>query len=281
MQNFHSVAHVLLSLCALLISVSASAAPKSELWPRWNLHDAASTRVLNHTPWQDFLTRYVVLGADGITRVRYSEVAFEDKGLLRVYLDQLQRTPVSKLRRDEQRAYWINLYNAQTVKLVLDRYPLQSILDIQISPGFFAKGPWGARLLKVEDETLSLDDIEHRILRPIWNDPRTHYALNCASLGCPNLATQAYTVGNMESLLDAGARAYINHARGARVEGGHLIVSSIYDWFETDFGGNAAGVIAHLRAFAAPPLATNLQGIAKIKDHVYDWSLNDLRTPDN
>lgn len=272
-------------LCAALISTAASAAPKSELWPRWNLHDAQSARVLNHGAWQAFLDRYVVLGDDGITRVRYGEVTLKDKGLLRVYLDQLQRTPVSKLRRDEQRAYWINLYNAQTVKLVLDRYPLQSILDIQISPGFFAKGPWGAKLLKVEDETLSLDDIEHRILRPIWNDARTHYALNCASLGCPNLASQAFTAGNMDALLDAGARAYINHPRGARVERGDLIVSSIYDWFEADFGGNTAGVIAHLRAFAAPPLATNLQGISRIKDHAYDWSLNDLRvdsrTPDN
>ena len=268
-------------LCANLFSTAASAAPKAELWSRWTLHDPKSTRVLNHTPWQDFLSRYVVTGADGITRIRYGDVGFESRGMLRVYLDQLQRTEVSALRREEQRAYWINLYNAQTVKLVLDRYPLHSILEIQISPGFFAKGPWGAKLLKVEDQTLSLDDIEHRILRPIWNDARTHYALNCASLGCPNLTPQAYTAGNMETLLDAGARAYINHPRGARVEQGRLIVSSIYNWFEDDFGGNAAGVIAHLRAYAAPPLATNLQGISRIGDHAYDWSLNDLRAPDN
>lgn len=266
-----------LLLCLWLLAGSAWAAPKADLWPRWESHDPASPQVLNHTLWANFLKRNLVLGGDGIRRVRYGEISSDDGGFLRVYLNELQRTEVSTLRRDEQRAFWINLYNAQTVKLVMERYPVASILDLAITPGFFVKGPWGAKLLQVENESLSLDDIEHRILRPIWKDPRTHYALNCASLGCPNLQAEPFTASNTESLLDAAARAFINHPRGARVDEGQLYVSSLYDWFAADFGSEDKAVIEHLRRYADPPLAAQLQAIGKISGDDYDWALNDAR----
>ncbi len=97
----------------------------------------------------------------------------------------LAATSADRLRRAEQFPFWINLYNALTVKVVLDHYPVEIIRDIDISPGLFADGPWGKKLVTVEGEALSLDDIEHRILRPIWKDPRLHYVLNCAALGVP------------------------------------------------------------------------------------------------
>ena len=189
----------------------------------------------------------------------------------------MQGVAIRKFSRPEQRAYWTNLYNALTVKVVLDHYPVASIMKIDISPGLFAKGPWKKKLLAIEGEKVSLDDIEHRILRPIWKDPRTHYAVNCASLGCPNLPMQAFTSANTEELLDAGARAYVNHARGARIDKGRLTVSSIYDWFESDFGGSEAGVIEHLRKYAEPALAKQLAGVKRIADDDYDWSLNDAK----
>jgi hypothetical protein len=124
---------------------------------------------------------------------------------------------------------------------------------------------------------VSLDDIEHRILRPIWKDPRTHYSVNCASLGCPNLPAQAFTSSNLEQLLDDGARAYVNHPRGARVENGRLTVSSIYVWFAPDFGSGDAGVIAHLKQYAEPALKKKLGSVDRIADDEYDWALNDAR----
>ena len=270
-------AGLLLSLLiSLLCATRAESAPEAELWERWTRSDEQSTTRVDHSAWDRFLQRYLAVAPDGIHRVRYGAVSRDDAGLLRVYLDELQRTPVSSLRRDEQRAYWINLYNAWTLKLVLDRYPVKSIRDLNLSPGLFAKGPWGAKMLKVEDETLSLDEIEHRILRPIWNDPRTHYAVNCASLGCPNLPLRAFTAANMETLLDASARAFVNHPRGVRVEeDGRLYVSSIYDWFAADFGGKDARVIEHLRRYAEPALAAQLAAIEKISGDDYDWALND------
>jgi hypothetical protein len=123
---------------------------------------------------------------------------------------------------------------------------------------------------------LSLDDIEHRILRPIWRDPRLHYAVNCAALGCPNLQTAAFTAANTEALLDKAARDFVNHPRGAAIVGGKLIVSSIYVWYEADFGGADRGVIAHLKRYAGPELATALAAVDRISGNRYDWGLNDL-----
>jgi hypothetical protein len=254
----------------------ADSMPKAELWDRWTQHDEAAPRVLDHTLWDRFLSRYVVVREDGTSHVRYGAIDSDDRGYLRVYLDQLQRTEVSKLRRDEQRAYWINLYNAYTVKLVVDRYPMVSLRSLDISPGFFTKGPWGAKMLKVEDETLSLDDIEHRVLRPIWKDPRLHYALCPASRGGPALSAHAYTASNTETQLDAAARAFVNHPRGARMDGSStVLVSSLYEWFEADFGGTDAGVIAHLLQYADAPLAESLRKAGRVRDGGYDWLLND------
>ncbi len=122
---------------------------------------------------------------------------------------------------------------------------------------------------------MSLNDIEHRILRPIWRDPRLHYALNCAAIGCPNLQPTAFAAANSEALLEAAARAYVNHPRGARIEDGKLIVSSIYVWFQEDFDGDDAGVIRHLTRHAAAGLRSRLASVASIYTLDYDWVLND------
>ena len=111
-------------------------------------------------------------------------------------------------------------------------------------------------------------------MRPIWRDPRIHYAVNCASLGCPNLAPEPYTAQSAGAMLDEAARAYVNHPRGAKVTGRGLIVSSIFHWYKVDFGGTDAGVIAHLKKFAAPALARRLENVGEIYDHEYDWDLN-------
>ena len=183
-----------LAVFAVLFACSAvHAAPKSELWPRWQKNDAASKQKIDHGAWDGFLKKYVVDNAGGVNRVRYAAVTPEDRAALANYLKSLEGASVSNYNRAEQRAYWINLYNAKTVELILSRFPVKSIRDINISPGLFSSGPWGAKGLTIEGEKISLDDIEHRILRPIWKDNRVHYAVNCASIGCPNLQPTAFT----------------------------------------------------------------------------------------
>jgi hypothetical protein len=262
-------------MCLLLSVISVQAAPKADLWPRWQRHDPHSTQHIDHTLWDTWLKTYVVAShPSGVNRVRYDAVSAADRQALRTYINTLQAVPISTYSQPGQKAYWVNLYNALTVQVVLDHLPVASIRDINLSPGLFSSGPWGAKLLHIEGEALSLNDIEHRILRPIWGDNRLHYALNCASLGCPNLAPQAYTVATMEQLLEAGARAYVNHPRGARIADGTLEVSSIYIWFRADFGDSQAGILQHLQRYADSALAAQLRDYhGKIKHH-YDWRLN-------
>ncbi|HHP7233671.1 MAG TPA: DUF547 domain-containing protein [Desulfobacterales bacterium] len=259
----------------LLPSLPVRSAPSAELWERWTAHDPDSRLQVDHSTWDRMVKTYITAGTDGVNYFAYGGVSEEDSNALQRYLQYLEQSPVSRLNRAEQKAFWINLYNALTVRVILDHYPVDSIRDIDISPGFFADGPWKKKLVRIEDQPVSLDDIEHRILRPIWKDPRIHYGVNCASIGCPNLQTQAFTAANTEALLDKGAREYVNHPRGARIEAGRLIVSSIYVWFQEDFGGDDAGVIAHLKKWAGTALQNQLEEIQKISDDQYDWALND------
>jgi len=250
-------------------------APKADLWDRWTAHDPAATTPIDHSAWDKFLKTYVSEHTDGVNRVDYARVTDTDRAALSKYIADLKTTPISRYTRDEQLAYWVNLYNVLTIKVILDYYPVDSIREINISPGLFSLGPWDKKLISIEDERLSLNDIEHRILRPIWRDPRVHYSVNCASIGCPNLQRVAFTAANADTLLDAAAREYVNHPRGVRIENGGLIVSSIYDWFEEDFVDGDGSVVAHLERYADPDLAATLANTKKVKGNEYDWTLNE------
>ncbi|MDP7650223.1 MAG: DUF547 domain-containing protein [Rhodospirillales bacterium] len=272
--------HVFL-LSGLVLAVSGFTplesllAPKSEPWPRWTAHDPHSTATIAHDAWDGLLKSYVHPAPGGINRFAYGQVSRVDRQALDAYVAELAEVAIDHHRRAEQRAYWINLYNALTVRVVLDHYPVATIRDIDISPGLFSLGPWDRKLVTIEGEALSLNDIEHRILRPIWKDPRIHYAVNCAALGCPDLAAKAFTATNSDAMLEGAARAYVNHRRGARVENGLLTVSKIYAWYAEDFGGDAESVIEHLKHYVAPALAVDMKRAGGIDGYAYDWSLND------
>lgn len=227
------------------------------------------------------LGRYVTPHPDGVNRVRYAgwKASSADLGALDAWIAQAAARRPSAMGRAEAFAYWANLYNALTLKVVLDRYPVRSIRDIRstgvpLDPKGWI-GPWRTRLVVVEGRRMSLDDIEHETMRPGFRDPRVHYAVNCASIGCPNLWPRAWRAATLERELDAAAAAFVNHPRGAAMRpDGRLRVSSIYVWFREDFGGDEAGVLTHLRRHAGPALAARLPG-ATIAEDGYDWALND------
>ena len=228
------------------------------------------------------LARYVVDHPDGVTRVRYAtwKGNVADMRALDAWIAEAASRRPSAMVREEAFAYWANLYNALTLKVVLERHPVRSIRDIRstgvpLDPRQFS-GPWRTRLVTVEGRRMSLDDIEHETMRPTFRDPRVHYAVNCASIGCPNLWPRAWRAATLDRELDAAAAAFVNHARGVTVlPDGRLRVSSIYSWFREDFGGNETGVIAHLRRHAAPALAARLGDRITIAEDTYDWALND------
>ena len=267
---------ILLLIWTFTCATSAFGAPAADLWPRWQTHVPDSLITIDHVYWDLILQRYVdANNPSGINRFKYSTVSQKDRQTLKNYLQKLQNVEVSNLNRDEQKAYWINLYNALTVDVILDHYPVKSIRDIDISPGLFSNGPWDAKLVKIEGQEVSLNDIEHRILRPIWQDNRIHYAVNCASLGCPNIQPQAFTPQNLDMLLEKAASDFINHPRGVSFRGNRLQVSSIYSWFQADFGNSEKGIIEHLKKYLTPEKSRKLKTLQKKMSHTYDWNLNE------
>ena len=225
-----------------------------------------------------FLDRYLeTTHPDGIHRVRYGAVTPGDQKALWAWLRAEAARGPGGLSQDAQFAYWANLYNGLTLARVLDAYPVSSILDIKRWPWSF--GPWDEPLVRVQGLELSLNAIEHRILRPLFQEPRVHFALNCASLGCPNLAPKPYAAKTLETMLQAGLEAYLAHPRGLRLEGGQLTLSSIFDWYRSDFPADRDGFLTALAAAAPPELRAPLQAVQGPFAYEYDWALNDAPAP--
>lgn len=260
----------------LRASVERLFVPKKRIWNDWNACEADSGGKLHHEAWGRFLAAHLEVGECNL--LRYAEVSVRGREELEGYISGLAAVPIRSFSRAEQRAFWINLYNAATVRLVLTHYPIASIRGIRSPAEPFGSGPWNLRIAIVEGRALTLNDIEHRILRPIWNDARLHYGLNCAARGCPNLQPVAFTAQNTEELLEAGARQFVN-GRGVRRTKTGLILSSLYRWFIEDFGDGRAGLLHHLARYADGPLAAALARAPRIYGYAYDWALNDARPP--
>jgi hypothetical protein len=220
---------------------------------------------VDNTIYAALLHKYVQDGA-----VSYQGFK-NDEQMLDQYLDVLAGVDAPALTRDERFAFYVNAYNAWTIKLILSRYPnVQSIKDL----GGFLQSPWSKPIARIDGAVLSLDNIEHDILRPQFKDPRVHFAVNCASKGCPPLLGEPYTGVQLNSQLDGVARAFINDPERNRLDGQVLYVSQIFKWFAADFDND---IIAFFKRFAAEPLKTALERRAsdiKITYLEYDWSLN-------
>lgn len=228
---------------------------------------------VDHSAWQRILQRHVSPSADGVNRFAYGQVSVADRQALKQYIGSLEDVRVSALDAREQQAFWINLYNALTIDVVLDHAPVQSIREIEA----LSEGPWKTPRVTVEGRALSLNDIEHGILRKTWRDPRVHYAVNCASMSCPNLMAEAFTGEKLEQMLTQGARDYINHSRAVRVEEGKVVLSEIYSWYRRDFGASDADILRHVARYAAPALSEQLSKVETIAGYGYDWSLNETK----
>jgi hypothetical protein len=272
--------HFLLGFWSVLLFIWANtliAAPKAELIPFWDKSDETNQANIDHSGWQAILDGYLEANhPSGINRFNYAKLKANatDAQKLNDYLSSLQSLDPRNYAKAEQKAYWINFYNALTVQVVLNNYPIESITKIHA--GWFGFGPWDDEVgVKVAEQKLTLNHIEHGILRPIWQDNRIHYALNCASYGCPNLLPTVYTVQNTEQLLEKNARDYVNHPRGVKfLKDNYLMVSSIYHWYKVDFGGTDENLIKHFKKYAKPELVERLNIFHGSIDHDYNWSLN-------
>jgi hypothetical protein len=223
----------------------------------------------DHSAWDALLTRYVLPA--GIDYTRWQSAAV-DREALRTYLRELQTVAVDSLARDEQLAFWINLYNATTVQLVLGHYPTASFRDI----GGPEDSPWKQPVIRIGRRELSLDAIEHEIVRPQFGDARIHFALNCAAASCPPLLNAAYQAQTLDAQLDAVTRAALNDsrfvdARECAARQGSIRLSRIFEWYAGDFGD----VVDFLNRYRAAPLDPG----CRIEFMDYDWALNTARPP--
>jgi hypothetical protein len=249
------------------IWLERQAVPKAALIdPAFVENDPDSGVVPDHSVFAAFLDAYVDEGADGVNRVRYAAVTPQDRAALDNYVAALENVDVARLAPPEQLAFWINLYNAATVRLILDNPGVASIRDI--------KKAWDRPVATIGGRALSLNAIEHGVVRPVFQDARTHYALNCASIGCPNLARTPYSGATLDAALDVAARRFVNHPRGVSIINDRVSASKIYGWYREDFGADDMAVFDHLRHYAEGDLALALKGATKIVDYCYDWSLN-------
>lgn len=268
---------VTVTAASLLLGSQAALAQNAGISHAFAAATPDSRIMVDHAEWAALLRRYLHADPGGINRFSYGAVAPADRTRLKAYIARLQTIDPAALNAREQHAFWINFYNALTIEVVLDHYPVKSIRDI--SSGWFTFGPWDLPLVHVAGYTLTLNNIEHDILRKNWRDPRVHYALNCASLGCPNLASAPYDGESLNRELDTAARAFVNHPRAVWLRNGRLVLSNIYKWYAKDFGdGSDAAVIAHIRRYADPALAAPLSRQATISGHQYDWQLNEPGT---
>ncbi|MBB6523734.1 DUF547 domain-containing protein [Pseudoteredinibacter isoporae] len=265
----------LLPAALLLLAHGTTAAPKAELWPFWQPKAVVDTAHAQPSmdAWQAFLNTYVSPDADGVNRVAYGEVTQDDKDRLRKQLDALAGLDPREWPELEQQAFWINTYNMAVVNLVLNHYPLESIKDIRLSfKSLFNAGPWEDKVLVVAGEKLSLNDIEHRILRPIWNDARFHFALNCASIGCPNLSAEVYRADTLDAQLEQAQSEFLQSSRAFAESGDGYRVSSIFNWYWQDFAPEKKQL---WRYFQKQGLID--REVERFR-YDYDWRLNDKAT---
>jgi hypothetical protein len=241
-QKRHSIMRTLLSIGILSLTLSSIT--------------AGGTATLDHAQWDAALKRNV--SSSGL--VNYTGFKFDAD--FREYLLTLEGThPDNSWSKNEKMAYWINAYNAFTVKLIVDNLPLSSIKDID--------GPWDKEFIQIEGNSYSLNDIEHKILRPVYKDPRIHFAVNCASGGCPPLLNGAFKASSLNAQLEKVTRAFVNNKAHNQISEGNGKLSEIFNWFNDDFKSKG-GVVAFINSYST----VKMNDGASLSYYDYDWSLN-------
>ena len=262
MQRFKLFLVVLIGL-----SCASNAIAKKD-WAMWNSSDESNGAIIDHSAFDGFLKTYVVSNhPSGINRFRYADVSRGDSKQLNKYIAKMASTDPRDYRKVEQKAYWLNLYNALTLQGLLKVYPVTSVERDKSSR---------KRRVTVAKKKLSVADIDQRILRPIWQDYKMVFGLSCASVGCPAIHAQAFTGANTDKLLKQYAREFINHPRGLTVSKNELRVSRIFSWYRDEFGAGDGDrqLIRLFTHYAEDNKALYILGFSGDIEYAYDKRIN-------
>jgi len=223
-----------------------------------------NTPIINHDVWDQLLQKYV--SEEG--KVNYKGFV-QDSVLLKKYLNDLStHAPGNNWTENEKLAYWINAYNAFTVELIINHYPIKSIKDI--SNGIaFVNSPWDIKFFKIGGIDFDLTTIEHEILRKEFNEPRIHFAINCASISCPRLKNKAFVAENINEQLEEVTTSFINNPSKNNITEQRTQLSKIFDWFQSDFNKEGS-LIDYIKKYN--PLITESNDIEYLD---YNWGLNE------
>lgn len=235
---------------------------------------------VSHAAFDRLLDQHVT--PDGL--VDYEGVLASSDSVLVPYLEDLASTDPANLSREGRLAFWINAYNAYTLKLIVDHYPVESINDIKPGAGPQipkVNSPFQLDVGAVADTVRSLDEIEHQIIRKRFDEPRIHFALVCAAMSCPPLRNEAYTAERLDAQLDEQADTFLHTAgkNDVPVAGNEetIRLSRIFKWFDGDFGGSKASTQRYIAPYFDGDVREKLEAAAYDVDyHDYDWSLNDM-----
>jgi hypothetical protein len=220
---------------------------------------------VSHAIWDGLLKKHV----DSEGWVDYKGLV-KDSARLNQYLDLLSANhPKSSWPKAEQKAYWINAYNAFTVKLIVDHYPVASIKDIKKGIPF-VNSVWDLQFIDIQGKSYDLNNIEHSILRKEFKDARIHAAVNCASYSCPKLWGEAFVASRLEQQLDQAMRAFVNDPLRNKVSANSAELSQIFNWYGGDFKDEAGSIRAYINQYAKVKLSAK----AKISFREYNWALN-------
>jgi hypothetical protein len=221
-----------------------------------------NSKPISHDLWNNFVKKYV--SSSG--HVNYKSIK-QNPSELEAYLTVLKNAhPAAGWTENERKAYWINAYNAFTIKLIIDNYPVKSIKEI----GGAVKSPWDLQFIIIEGKKYSLGDIEHNILRKEFNDPRVHFAINCASVSCPRLMNQAYLPSTLDKQLNDAAISFVNDPSRNTITASAVEISEIFKWFSGDFT-KTGSLIDFLNKYTK----NTINKSAKIKYLTYNWNLNE------
>jgi len=243
------------------------AAPAAKEIKFWNDFEPTSQLKVDNSSWQSILDKYLDTShASGIHRFNYAAVSSTDKALLASYIAQMQSMEPRQLNRARSKAYWFNLFNAAVVYEILDKEARESVREL-------GNRLWRSNRFNISMQKMSLDDIEHGILRPIFDDPRVHFGFIAGTIGAANLPAQAFSAENVEDLLEANTRTFLSQPRGVRTNGEELILSTVFKWYRTDFGQNIAEVKNFIKQYVSPETAELIDNTQYV-NYQYDWSLN-------